>query len=650
MHCGGPQWYHNSLWAGVTAEQGDGVKMKVLSKAAIAFLLVVGSAQAQYRTFDGTNNHLSDTERGAAGTGMIRFGYSARFLDSSGTMIGDEQRANSRDVSNAVFAQTQTAKSVRGLSDLAWAWGQFVTHDLEMVMTDDGAEVNGEAPIAINDTADPLGPAPIPFVRANWEPGSDRGRQRTPINNVTSYLDASLVYGSDDARAAALRTTGGKLAMGANDLLPKNTGGLEVENHGPIPNTDMYLAGDIRANENPLLTSLQTIFAREHNRLVDAIAVADPQLDDEGRFQLARQLVGAEIQAITYNEFLPALIGDGPSTPRAADHDYRTNLTAAVTNAFAHAAFRLGHSQVSSNLQVLDAEGTASELPLRNAFFNPTLIDGDPALIDSLLRGAANQRAEEIDTLMVDDLRTALFGPPGAGGMDLAAINIQRGRDAGLPNYSELRSRHGQGSAASFTEITSDPELAAALADIYDDDINNVDAWVGGLAEDHVAGASVGSFFKAVIESQFDRLRDGDRFFYTGAEAGLYQDGALDPTIAGIVDLDTLTLADVIQNNTDVTGLQTNVFFVPEFAELNEGDFNNDGVVNLADYSVWRNNLGSGLGTEAYDLWKANFGLVLGQVSSGSTVAVRSVVPEPASMVTACLLAGAVAVLWCRPR
>jgi peroxidase len=320
-----------------------------------------------------------------------------------------------------------------------------------------------------------------------------------------------------------------------------------------------------------------------------------------------------------------------------------------VTNAFAHAAFRLGHSQVSSNLQVLDAEGNAMELPLRTAFYNPTLIDGDPQLIDNLLRGAANQRAEEIDTLMVDDLRTALFGPPGAGGMDLAAINIQRGRDAGLPDYQSLRRNHGQFDVSTFADITQDADLAAALADLYDNNILNVDAWVGGLAEDHVAGASVGTFFKTVIESQFSRLRDGDRFFYTGLAAGLYEDGQLDPAIAALVDLDALTLADVIERNTDVTGLQTNVFYVPGFVDLNEGDFNNDGVVNLADYTTWRDNLGGSMDQDAYTLWKANFGLVLGQVTGNGGGTIRLVVPEPPAGAIAILLVGVIALVKRRP-
>jgi peroxidase len=262
-------------------------------------------------------------------------------------------------------------------------------------------------------------------------------------------------------------------------------------------------------------------------------------------------------------------------------------------------------------------------------------------LIDDLLRGAANQRAEEIDTLMVDDLRTSLFGPPGAGGMDLAAINIQRGRDVVLPDYKTLRRIYAHKEVLSFANITKDATLAAELSELYDNDLTKVDAWVGGLAEDHVAGASVGIFFKSVIESQFKRLRDGDRFFYTGVAAGLYQDGQLDPAIAALVDLDRLTLADVIERNSDVTGLQSNVFYVPGFADLNEGDFNNDSVVNLADYTTWRDNLGNETDQDAYELWKANFGLVRWQ---GGTLD-RVVVPEPASGVMVGLVLGALAVV-----
>jgi peroxidase len=604
--------------------------MRSIAFGILILVCVPLSAFAENRTYDGTGNNVGIPARGSAGTGMIRFGYSAEFLNSAGDMITDTQRANARTISNAISAQSSSVKSLRGLSDFAWGWGQFVTHDIELLKTDNGPAVNGFAPIAVNDPSDVLAPGPIPFVRADFTTIQGRGPTRSPINYVSSYLDGSVVYGSDATRAAALRDVGGKLLLDANGLLPRNTAGLEVENNGPLPSTSMFLAGDIRANENPLLTSLQTVFAREHNRLVDAIGVQRAELDDEGRYQLARKLVGAEIQAITYREFLPALIGAGASTQNLNSHQYFSSADASVTNAFANAAFRLGHSQVSSNLTLIDENGVESALPLRHAFHNPALIDADPSLVDSLLRGAATQRSEEIDTMIVDDLRNALFGPPGSGGLDLAAINIQRGRDAGIPNYRTLKSVHGAGQISAFSQITSDPELAAALATVYGNNLSNIDAWIGGLAEDHVAGGSVGRTFHAIIDSQFNRLRQGDRFFYTGAAAGLYVGGVLDPLIRDLVDLDTISLADILQANTNVAALQDNVFFVPGFTDLADGDLNGDGVVNAADYTLIRDGATS-MTDDAMALFRSHYGYKPGtNPNAGSN---RSeAIPEPATV------------------
>ena len=209
----------------------------------------------------------------------------------------------------------------------------------------------------------------------------------------------------------------------------------------------------------------------------------------------------------------------------------------------------------------------AGNIPLGDAFFNPNLIGNDPGMIDNLLRGAATQRSEEIDTLIVDDLRNALFGPPGAGGIDLASLNIQRGRDVGLPSIVALTRAFGIRSVSNFAQLTSDAALSQALATLYGNDVNRLDVWVGGLAQNHEPDASVGDAFKKIIEDQFRRLRDGDRLFYRGNAAGLYTNGVLNAEIAAIIDLDNVTLADLIIANTSITQLQRNVFFaaaVPE--------------------------------------------------------------------------------------
>ena len=540
------------------------MNQRVLPLAIAVFTFVAGSIRGENRTIEGTGNNLSSPSRGAANTPFIRDGYKSQFFGTGGALPTETQRANARDISNAVSAQTASRPSARNLSNYIWAWGQFLTHDTDLSTTSNGAVLNGTAPIAIHSAADPLGPSPIPFTRANFLVNVSAG-ERTPINEITSYIDASDVYGSDSVRAAALRANNGlgaKLLTSANNLLPLNSAGLPNENNGPVPANQLFLAGDIRSNENSLLTSLHTIFVREHNRLVDRIATLQPALDAEQQYQLARKIVGAEVQAITYREFLPALLGSGTSVPKAEQHQYNSQVDASITTVFSHAAFRFGHSAVTSQLNLVDADNSlAGRLALRDVFYNPQLIGNDPMMIDRLLRGAATQRSEEIDTLVVDDLRNFLFGPPGAGGLDLASLNIQRGRDAGLPTMPGLGRAFG-GTASGFSQLTSDANLAQTLTTLYGN-ISNADLWVAGLAQNHAAGASVGDHFKSIIQDQFRRLRDGDRLFYRGKAAGLYTDGILNADIAAIIDLDRFTLGDLIIANTSIDRLQSNVFFVP---------------------------------------------------------------------------------------
>jgi hypothetical protein len=198
----------------------------------------------------------------------------------------------------------------------------------------------------------------------------------------------------------------------------------------------------------------------------------------------------------------------------------------------------------------------------------------------------------------------------------------------GLPDYRNLAASRKL-SVNSFANIPTDPATSAALAAIYDNDINNIDAWVGMLAENHVAGASVGPLLKAEIESQFQRLRDGDRLFYRGAAAGLYSGGVLNPQIAAIIDLDHLKLSDILRANTSIQDLQTNVFFVSPPA-----DFNNDGVVDGADLLQWQR-AASGTSFNGSQLadWRAGFGAF--PASTPTSLAV----PEPSSSILLSALA-----------
>ena len=160
--------------------------------------------------------------------------------------------------------------------------------------------------------------------------------------------------------------------------------------------------------------------------------------------------------------------------------------------------------------------------------------------IAPILRGLAVQLAQNVDTFVVDDVRNFLFGPPGAGGFDLASLNIQRGRDHGLPSYNDVRIAFGLPPASTFDQITSNVEVQERLANVYGN-VEDVDVWIGGLAEDHHPGALVGELFFTIVKDQFERVRDGDRFWYQNVFSGY--------TLA---KLNKTTLSKVIQRNTKI--------------------------------------------------------------------------------------------------
>ncbi|HYO23632.1 MAG TPA: peroxidase family protein [Lacipirellulaceae bacterium] len=597
-----------------------------------ACLAAAAPARGLDRTIDGTGNHPTLSTLGAANTQLIRRGYFPTYANGFGAMISDAQRTNARTLSNALAAQTTSTPSARGLSNYIWAWGQFLDHDISLSTTSQGAGVNGSFPIATG-AGDPLGPGAIAFTRSNFV--LDGAREQ--VNEVTAYIDGSQIYGSSPARAAALRTDGGagaKLLTSAGNLLPFNTAGLPNQNNGPTPANQLFLAGDIRANENLLLTSLQTVFMREHNRLVDLIQVQQPGLNAEQQYQLARKIVGAELQAITYKEFLPALLGPGSPTVQA--YRYDQGEEASITNSFSHAAFRFGHSSITSSVALVDAGGVQTgSMSLASISSAPNQLANNPGLVDQLLRGAAIQVSEEIDLKHVSAVRNILFGPPGsgAGGTDLAAVDIQRGRDHGLPDYNTLRESYGLAKVTAFSQITSDAAVQQALSSAYGGNINNIDPFVGGLAETHVTGSSLGPLFHAIIQQQFLRTRDADRLFYRNNLAGLYTGGVLNSSIASLVNLNTVTLADVIEANTGITGLSDALFYVSV-----PGDFNHDGYVNSGDLATWRLAFNAGtMNGNDFSLWQRNLGTVAPwAAAAGASLAS---VPEPSTLVIAAMLA-----------
>jgi hypothetical protein len=509
---------------------------------------------AGVRSIDGSGNNLAHPDWGKAGTDFIRVAPAA-YADGVSAPAG-ASRPSARVISNTVDDQHgQDTVNDRAMSAMVYAWGQFIDHDLDLTASGTGAF---NIPVPTGDPFfDPAGTGTqvIPLTRSEFDPktGTATANPRQQVNTITAWLDGSMIYGSDAATAASLRTgQGGKLKTSAGNLLPTDAAGN-------------FLAGDTRADENPELTSLQTLFVREHNRVAAQIAQANPGLSDEQVYQKARAIVIAEVQAITYNEWLPTLLG-GPIAPYRG---YNPRVNPSIANEFAAAAFRFGHSIVGDDIEFLGNDGrpTAPEVSLADAFFNPSIVQEHN--IDPILKYLASDPSQELDMKVVDGLRNFLFGQPGAGGLDLASLNIQRGRDHGLADYNTTRAAYGLPKVTDFAQITANKDLQAKLKSLYGS-VNNIDLWVGVLAEDHVRGGSVGPTLRAIITDQFTRLRDGDRFWYERTFSGAQLD-----------QLEHTRLSDVIRRNTNVTTVQPNAFvFRVGISGTVFGDLNRDGRLN----------------------------------------------------------------------
>lgn len=528
---------------------------------------------SEFRTIDGTDNNPLDFERGAAGITLFRTVAPAYGGDGSGDIPARATGPSPRAVSNAVHAQTSSILSPAGASDMLWQWGQFIDHDLdETPIAEDPAEPF-DIPVPLGDPFfDPAstGTETIPLDRSA---GRDVFGLREQLNNITSYLDGSAVYGSEPERTHALRANdgSGRLATSAGGLMPFNTEGLP---NAESTSDEFFLAGDFRANEQVGLAVMHTLWVREHNHWADLFRFALPIADGDTIFELARAIVGAEMQAITYNEFLPLLLGDDALPPYRG---YDESVNASISNEFATAAFRVGHTMLSADLRRVGPDGqTAPEgdLPLRDAFFSPEELTEHG--IDSVLRGLAFQNAQRIDRFVVDDVRNFLFGPPGAGGFDLPALNIQRAREHGLGSYNDIREAYGLPRLTDFDQISADPDAVAALESVYAT-VDDIDPWTGMLCEDQVPGAMVGETIRAVLADQFTRLRDGDRFFYRSY---------LDPFTRATVEQQTL--ARVIRRNTGIGAeLHDQAMRVP--GGFCEPDLNGDGNLNISDLILFFN-------------------------------------------------------------
>jgi peroxidase len=487
----------------------------------------------EFRSIDGTGNRIDDSGLNAAGDAFTRIA-TARYADGASQMVGGP---NPRTVSNVVVGEGEAATpNGQGLSGMMYAWGQFIDHDLTRAPSDRITDISVAVPAGDPDFPDGT---TILVTRAVKDPASGTGPDNPaqPVNAVTGWLDASMVYGSDAATAAALRGADGRMLTSAGDNLPIVNG--------------MFAAGDVRAAENPALTALQTLFVREHNWQVDRLAAEDATLTGDELYAMARAIVTAEIAHITYDEFLPALVGKD-AIPDYAGYDAAVDPRLSVE--FSGAAYRWGHSTVSAETERKDEFGAVvgEGLELRDAFFMPPTAFAADGGADGFLRHLGTDLAQAMDARIVDDLRNFLID---AGvGQDLAAVNIQRGRDFGLATLNGTRIALGLAPYTEFEQITDDAATVEALRTAFGGDVDVIDLWTGGLSEKLSPGTFLGETFGLIVAQQFTALRDGDRLWYENQ-------GFDAETLATI---EATSLGDIIRRNTDTLVLQDNLFVFHE--------------------------------------------------------------------------------------
>ncbi|XP_071123148.1 uncharacterized protein [Mytilus edulis] len=498
----------------------------------------------KYRSYDGKCNNLRNPLWGSALTAQPRF-LSANYGDRYNS--GSEPRKNSvrygslpnpRDISNTVHKDGTTfARSC--LSNVAFThFGQFIDHDV--VSTPTKKSKKGEAKLQCCDGNTPVNrpeclsfSTPVGefkttcmhFVRSETAPRSDCSPGYSDqMNQVTSYLDLSSTYGSSKKMADELVDwTTGKLFEGTGGLLPDGEGEC-------IKGAQCFKSGDIRHTEVPMLNAIHTMFMREHNRIVGILKKINPHHDGPRLYNEARKILIGVYQHIVYKEFIPKLLGTTlaryhgllPTTYGHKTH-YNQNTNGGTRNGFAGAAFRIGHTFVGKFVGTLDAYYNINEqVPLQGEFFNPRTIRSTQTFsVDKISNWMVEKFSGQSDRFVSSAVRNHLFETKPGNGFDLSALNIQRGRDHGLPSYNKFRKFCGLRPALTFGYSTlglrdMSYASAGALQRMYRHP-DDIDLFTGGLSETPVQGGLVGPTFGCLIALQFKYYRNGDRFFYENA-------------------------------------------------------------------------------------------------------------------------------------
>ncbi|XP_055633524.1 uncharacterized protein LOC129773887 [Toxorhynchites rutilus septentrionalis] len=491
-------------------------------------------ASRRYRTHDGTCNNRKRPRWGAAQMPFHRF-LAPEYTDG---VEGIRRSANGSPLPSARFVSLVVhgaRQEEAPITMMLALWGQLLDHDL--TATAQPRSLNGSTPRCCGENDDSLHPSCLPikvplddpwlsplgvrcleFLRS--APAQRRDcllSWREQTNQVTSYIDASPIYSSNPRSS-----DNGRIFRGGMLLFGRGPPSEDVCFRAALAN-QCIRPGDARSGEQPGLMMLHVIWVNEHNQIANRLSDINPHWSDEKLYQEARRIVGAMFQQITYREFLPVILGKEVSRLFNLEletsgfyNGYDPSVNPTVSNEFSAAAFRFGHSLIQGSYMRADRHHRF--IP-NNVTLHDENAEGDlggPGSLHRLIRGMVNQRALKRDEFITAELTNHLFQTSRFPfGLDLAAINIQRGRDHGIQPYVSWRIPCGLTPVKEWGDLdrVMGPASAHRLRKAYRS-VDDIDLFVGGLAERPVIGGIVGPTFSCIIAQQFSNLRKGDRFWY----------------------------------------------------------------------------------------------------------------------------------------
>lgn len=465
-------------------------------------------------------------------------------------------------------------KSISEWSNMLLWFGQNVVHDLTLVGS--STQYNGEPKSCKCNSPDPdCFNIPIPyedyhnrdqpcitFVRsgASLRDFDCNLGPREQLNLMTHWADLSQTYGTNARTLAKLRLFKSGLLRFSNietssrEFLPLRPNWQQCKSSG-VRTCKLHQSGDPRAEDNAFLESMHTIWLREHNRVARELSQLNPKWDDETIFQEARRIVIAEYQHLIFAEYLPVIVGEKVARlynllplEKGYFYNYQSGLYPQIANEFS-LAMRFCHTLIPLELSM--ANPNYVKYPPRvTGFFlhNSNLTFTYP---DAAIRGSIRDWSYYPSPQVNYDINHYLFDGlfPDSRRFSLPALNIQRGRDHGIPGYNYYRLLCGLNEAKRFEDFYNIPPYTIErLKSVYAHP-NDVDLWTGMVSEYPVEGGTFGAVASCIVAKQFYDLKYGDRFYYENG-----QDKTTRFTLDQLAQIKTVSLARLLCDN--VEGIQ----------------------------------------------------------------------------------------------